>query len=132
MDSYSLDEIKNIIDKNLLTPEVLKNVLKSTTRRIEVKGDMSAVEILKYLSNCKSIPEDTRDNINKYLAEYDSFLIKNQKKDDEKNNVSRVVLLYLLIVAILAFIVFLILRGEFYVWYFEWSKFKKFQKKRNS
>ena len=115
MDSYSLDEIKNIIDKNLLTPEVLKNVLKSTTRRIEVKGDMSAVEILKYLSNCKSIPEDTRDNINKYLAEYDSFLIKNQKKDDEKNNVSRVVLLYLLIVAILAFIVFLILRGEFYV-----------------
>ncbi len=115
MDSYSLDEIKNIIDENLLTPEVLKNILKSTTRRIEVKGDMSAIEILKYLSNCKSIPDDTKDNINKYLVEYESYLVKNQKKDEESNNVGRIVLLYLLIVAILAFIVFMVLRGHFYV-----------------
>ena len=53
MDSYSLDEVKNIIDKNLMSPDVLKNILKSSTRRIEIYDDEEAVEILKYLSTNK-------------------------------------------------------------------------------
>ena len=43
MDNYKLEEVKNIIEKNLLSPDVLKNILKSSTRRIETYGDDEAI-----------------------------------------------------------------------------------------
>ncbi len=114
MDYYSLEEVKKIIDNNLLTPEVLRNILKSTTRRIEIKDDLAALDILKFLSKCSIIPEDTRNYIDKYLSEHDSYILKGQKNDEENNSTRRTILLYLLIISILAFIIFLVVKGVFY------------------
>ena len=36
MDNYSLKEVKMLIEKNLVSPEVFKNILNSTTRRLEL------------------------------------------------------------------------------------------------
>ena len=61
MDKYKLEEVIMLIKKNLLTPDVLENILKSTTRRIETYDDSEAVEILNYLSNYESIPKEIKE-----------------------------------------------------------------------
>lgn len=110
MDNYKLEEIKNIIDKNLLTPDVLKNILKSTTRRIETYGDENAVEILKYLSMNDVIPLEIKEEINKYLAQCDNYNVENTIKDkvETKNKKINIIIIFLSIV-VLSLILIIIL-----------------------
>ncbi len=99
MDNYSLEEVKNIIDKNLMTPDVLKNVLKSSTRRVETYQDSEAVSILNYLSSNNSIPDEIKDEINRYLAQYDNYNVQNTIENDEKSSERKnnIIILFLLI-----------------------------------
>ena len=106
MDNYKLEEVKNIIDKNLLTPDVLKNVLKSATRRIEIYGDESAIEILKYLSTNNVIPSETKEEINKYLAQCDNYNIENKIKDKEETRNKKI---NIIIISLSAIVISLIL-----------------------
>ena len=114
MDSYKLDEIKMLIDKNLLNSDVLINILNSTKRRIELYDDEESVNILKYLSTSDIIPEQTKEDINKYLAEYNSSVIKDNEEEVINNKVInwRVVLIYSLIITLVIIIIglFLIMR----------------------
>ena len=114
MDSYKLDEIKMLIDKNLLNSEVLINILNSTKRRIELYDDEDSVEVLKYLSTSDIVPNKTKEDINKFIAEYNSSVIKENEKEIINNKVInwRVVLIYSLIIALVITIVglFIIMR----------------------
>ncbi len=110
MDNYNLEEVKMLINKNLVTPEVLKNILKSTTRRLELYNDKDDLSILVYLSECELIPSDTKEEINKYLALYDSYKIKtdentNESKEERKGSI---ILIFSLIVFLIIFCLLLL------------------------
>ena len=103
MDNYKLEEVKKIIEENLLSSDVMKNILKSSTRRIENYDDHEAVEILSYLSNNDAVPSDTKEEINKYLAEYNNYHINAVEKEKELNKIgnNRVVIIYILIIILI-------------------------------
>lgn len=111
MDNYSLKEVKMLIEKNLVSPEVFKNILNSTTRRLELYNDDDDLKILQYLSSCEVVPSDTKEEINKYLALYDSYKIKsddnvNISKDERK---SGVIIVFSVIVFLIVLFLLLIL-----------------------
>ena len=110
MDNYSLEEVKNIIEKNLMTPDVLKNILKSSTRRVETYQDSEAVSILKYLSLNESIPHEIKDEINKYLAQYDNYNVQNTIENDEKTakRKNNIIILFILIFILFVIALFVI------------------------
>lgn len=99
MDSYSLDEVKMLIDKDLLTNDVLKNILISSKRRLELYDDSESLNILRFLATNDLIPEEVKEEINKYIAEYNSSTIREKEDEDINNKVInwRVVLVYALI-----------------------------------
>ena len=105
MDSYKLEEVKMLIDKNLLTGDILKNILTSSTRRIELYDNEESVDILKYLSKADCVPLETKEEINKFLAEYDSSKSVEQDKEKIKEEARnwKVVLLYAIVIALIAF-----------------------------
>ncbi len=110
MDNYTLNEVKMLIDKKMLKPEILNNILKSTTRRIELYDDSDDLEILKYLSNNDSIPKGTKEEINKYLQEYESYNIDKEEKSNERKSllnkkVIAVTLVLLLIIILIALLI---------------------------
>lgn len=107
MDSYKLEDVKKIIEKNLLSPEVLKNILKSTTRRIENYDDNEAVEILNYLSNNDAVPAETKEELNKYLSEYNNYHIAEVEKgkDIANNGNNRLTIIYVLIIILLVVVI---------------------------
>lgn len=111
MDNYKLEEVKNIIEKNLLSPEVLNTILKSSTRRIEIYDDEEAVNILKYLSNHESIPDETKEEINKYLAQYENYNIENTEKENKTDN-NFITILFITIVVLIAITIITIIRGK--------------------
>ena len=111
MDYYKLEEVKNIIDKNLLSPEVLKTILKSSTRRVETYGDDEAISILKYLSNHESIPDETKEEINKYLAQYENYNIENIEKEKSTNK-NFITILLITIIALIIITIITVLRGK--------------------
>ena len=114
MDNYKLEEVKNIIDKNLLSPEVLENILKSTTRRIETYEDKEAIDILEFLSKTDIVPEETKEQIKKYLAEYDTCKIHNNEQlQEDKEGINKIMIIYILIIVILlALIIYFYLNGR--------------------
>lgn len=109
MDNYSYEEVKMLINKNLVTPEVLNNIFKSTTRRLELYNDKDDLKILQYLSNCAMIPDDTKDEINKYLALYDSYNVKTKEnfETSKENRKGSLALVFLLIIALIVVCVLL-------------------------
>lgn len=109
MDNYNLDDVKILIDKGLLTTDVLKNILKSTTRRIELYNDNDDVQILKYLSSHDSIPDETKEEINKYLSVYNEHEIDNV--EDKKINYKLIIIYSVLISLILLIGCFIIING---------------------
>ena len=109
MDNYNLDDVKILIDKGLVTPEVLKNILKSTTRRIELYNDNDDVQILKYLSSHDSIPKETKEEINKYLSIYNEHEIDNS--ENKKINFKLIIIYSVLIAIILLIGFFIIING---------------------
>ena len=112
MDNYSLEDVKKLIDNNLLNKEILENILKTSTRRIENKNDNSAIEILRFLSLEKTIPKKTKNQIEKYLSEYETYIIKNNEEKENGNSIIKLTLMYSLIIAIVALILILIIRGK--------------------
>lgn len=112
MDNYSLEDVKKLIDNNLLNKEILENILKTSTRRIENKNDNSAIEILRFLSLEKTIPKETKNQIEKYLSEYETYIIKNNEEKENGNSIIKLTLMYSLIIAIVALILILIIRGK--------------------
>ena len=102
MDNYSLEEVKMLINNNMVTPEIFNNIIKSTTRRIELYNDKDDWEILKYLSKSKLVPEKAQKEIDKYLDSYDKYNALNNKKIKENASSRRKsVITILIIVAIL-------------------------------
>ncbi len=96
MDDYRLEEVKTIIENNLLTPEVLENILKNSTKRIELYSDIEAVEILKYLKDNEVVPIKTREDLDKYLINYEEYNKESLNSNVEKKNI-RIMILYLII-----------------------------------
>ena len=114
MDNYKLEEVKKIIEENLLSSDVLKNILKSSTRRIENYDDHEAVEILSYLSNNDAVPTDTKEDINKYLAEYNQFhidAVEKEKKLSKMGN-NRLLIIYIVIIILLLVATFAVIRSR--------------------
>ena len=102
MDNYKLSEVENIINNNLLSPSVLENILKSCTRRVDTYEDTEALDILRFLSKNEIIPLDTREHINKYLAEYDTCKIENSVKLQEKRvGFNKIMFIYIIIIILL-------------------------------
>lgn len=112
MDNYKMEDIEKLIESNLLTPDILKNILKSTTRRIENYDDKEAVKILKYLSNHEVVPEEIKEEINKYLAEYNTYKIDSVEKNENKGEESKtkIILLYSLIIILSVILLYLLVR----------------------
>ena len=110
MDNYKLDEVKKIIDEGLLSSDVLENILKNTTRRIENIDDRDALEILKYLSESDVVPIETKTKIDKYLAQYNTYYVEKKDLEDkeEKNNFNKIAIINLLVL-VMIFVVFLLL-----------------------
>ncbi len=103
MDNYTLNEVKMLIDKKMMKPEILNNILKSTTRRIELYDDKDDIEILRYLSNDESIPKTTKEEIDKYLSEYEKYNINKNEISIERKSIinKKVIIVYSLILIIL-------------------------------
>ena len=111
MDNYDLDEVKMLVEKNLVTPEVLNNILKSTTRRLELYNDQDDLSILRYLSKCELIPEEAKDEINKYLALYNSYHVESSEeaKQTQEDRKGSMILVFTLIVFLIIFCLLLLL-----------------------
>ena len=106
MDNYNLDEVKMLMEKNLITPEVLKNILKSTTRRLELYDDQDDLSILKYLSDSELVPDEAKEEINKYLALYDSYNVTTVEgvkvsKEERKSSIILITIVILLLMVVL-------------------------------
>ncbi len=67
MDNYTIDEVKRIIQSNLLTKEVLNSIVESSTRRIEIFGDKNSIEILKFLKDIQTVPLEIKNDIDNFL-----------------------------------------------------------------
>lgn len=111
MDNYSLEEVKMLMNKNLVTPEVLNNILKSTTRRLELYNDKDDLAILHYLSSSELVPEEAKEDINKYLAIYDNYSIKSNEnvKQSQKERKPSIILIFTLIILLIVLCIVLIL-----------------------
>ena len=111
MDNYSLEEVKMLMNKNLVTPEVLNNILKSTTRRLELYNDKDDLAILQYLSDSELVPVEAKEEINKYLAIYNDYSVKSsenikQSKADRKPSVILVFSLIIFLIILCALVLF--------------------------
>ncbi len=111
MDNYSLEEVKMLMNKNLVTPEVLNNILKSTTRRLELYNDKDDLGILQYLSDSELVPQEAKEEINKYLAVYNDYSVKSNDniKQSKEERKSSVILVFALIVFLLILCILLLL-----------------------
>lgn len=114
MDNYSLEDVKKLVEKKLITSDVLKNILESTTRRLELYNDPDDLAILKYLSSCKSVPKTTKSDINKYLSEYDKITVENKLEEKDtiearKNNI--IWFISIIVILIIICVILLIKRG---------------------
>lgn len=114
MDNYKLEDVRKLIENNLLSSDVLNNVFKSTTRRIENYDDKEAVKILNYLSNHEAIPKEIKEEINKYLAQYNSYQIDNIEDSEEKQNKNkiRIIILYALIIVFSLILLLIIIKNR--------------------
>lgn len=103
MDSYKLEEVKMLIEKNMLTSDILKNILTSSTRRIELYDNSESVDILKFLSKEDCVPDETKEEIKKFLSEYDSSKSVEEDNDKIKEKISnwKVVLLYAVVITLI-------------------------------
>lgn len=106
MDDYRLEEVKTIVENNLLTPEVLENILKNSTKRIELYNDIEAVEILKYLKSDVTVPIKTKEDIDNYLINYKKYNGESLNNNVEKKNI-RIMILYLIILILSIVLVWL-------------------------
>lgn len=70
MDNYTIDEVKKIIQANLLTKEVLNSIIESSIRRIEIFGDKDSIEILEFLKSNQMTPLEVKNDIEKFLDNY--------------------------------------------------------------
>ena len=61
MDNYTVDEVKKIIQANLLTKEVLNSIIESSIRRIEIFGDKESNQMT---------PLEVKNDIEKFLDNY--------------------------------------------------------------
>ena len=102
MDNYSFDEVKMLIDNNMISPEIFNNIIKSTAKRIELYNDKDDWKILKYLSQSKLIPKDAKKEIAKYLDSYDKYNALNQKRmKKQAGERKKSIIIFLIIVAFL-------------------------------
>lgn len=112
MDNYSLEEVKMLINKNLITPDIFNNILKSTTRRLDLYDDPDDLAILKYLSQSELVPEDAKKEIDKYLSIYNDYnnvsIEKNEIITKQRRKSVKIVLsiMFALIVICLLIILF--------------------------
>lgn len=113
MDNYSFEEVKSLINKNLVTPEVLKNILNSTTRRLELYDDKDDLKILQYLSDSELVPIETKEEINKYLAVYNNYTINTveQTKEAKKERKPSIIIVFALIIALIILIFLVVFIG---------------------
>ena len=111
MDNYSLEEVKMLMNKNLVTPEVLNNILKSTTRRLELYNDKDDLSILQYLSDSELVPAEAKEEINKYLAVYNDYNVKSNEniKQSKEERKPSIIIVFSLIVFLLVLCILMLL-----------------------
>lgn len=81
MDTFSLEEVKHLVKDNLITSDILKTILESATRRIELYNDEESINILKYLEEVDITPIDIKKEIRKFLEKYESFATLDESSD---------------------------------------------------
>lgn len=111
MDNYTLGDIKNLLKNNMLDSEMLTHIFENTTRRIDLYDDNESIEILKLLSKEELIPEETKNEITKYLNNYFKFRKNELKQNEEKIEKvdSKIVAIYAVLSAIIiALLIFII------------------------
>lgn len=81
MDTYKLDEVKDIIEKRRLTTEILNSILESTTRKIDLFDDVESKEILSFLKESNDVPVKVKVYIDDFLKTY-----KNSLNEEESEN----------------------------------------------
>ena len=102
MDNYSLEDVIKIDKNGLLTPKVLKKIILSVVRRVEIYGDYTEVEILRYLKTSNSVEEDLIKEIDDYIYKFEGHIIEEEKVDKRRVILTLpliliVVLIYLLL-----------------------------------
>lgn len=104
MDNYSLEDVIKIDKNGLLTPKVLKKIILSVVRRVEIYGDYTEVEILRYLKTSNSVEEDLIKEIDDYIYKFEGHIIEEEKVDKR-----RVIFLTLPLILIVV-LIYLLLR----------------------
>lgn len=87
MDNYSLEDVKSIVQKNLLTKDVLKKILVSTSRRIDIYNDYSEIDILRYLKDLDIIDKELKEEIDKYIYKCENYVIENKHKEKKRETI---------------------------------------------
>ncbi len=95
MDNYTVNEVEKIIQENLLTNDVLTSIIESSIRRIEIFNDKEGIEILNFLKNDKKISLNIKNDIDKFLNNYQNNL--SYISDSYSTSESKSYLFYLIV-----------------------------------
>jgi len=113
MDNYSLEDVKTLINNNLVTPEVFNNILKSTTRRLELYNDKDDWEILKYLAKSSAVPVSSKEEIDIYLNLYENHTrICNDKSEEVVKKRQTTITIILSIIVVLTVICIILIMNK--------------------
>lgn len=104
MDNYSLEDVKKIDEKGLLNKKVLKRIIISVVRRIEIYNDYSEIKILKYLRKSNEVDQELKREIDEYIYKFEGHVIENKDNKDSKT------ILIITLILMIAVTLFIILR----------------------
>lgn len=104
MDNYSLNDVKKINENKLLTDEILKKIILSVVRRVDIYNDYSEIEILKYLRSSANLNQELICEIDNYLYKFEGHVVVEKEKED-KRKILLIIPLILMIVLIIYFII---------------------------
>jgi hypothetical protein len=90
MDTYDIEEVKDLILRDNLTAELLHSILESTTRKIELYNDEESVQILEFIIENSKVEEDVKNEINQYLDKVKQMPDNNEIYYDGKGKIYRI------------------------------------------
>ena len=109
MDSFTIEEVKNLVKSNLISENILNNILDSTIRKIELYNDDDSIEILKYLKEIEIVPISFKKEIELFLSKHEKRTEYLEQLEDESNNKQYVIYIVTGIISIITgiFILFI-------------------------
>lgn len=109
MDNYTMDDVKTLIDSNMLSPEVLHLIFESTTRKLNTYKDDNSLDILNYLEKSSDIPLEIRNEIRNFLSTYnDSDLIENTLTEKSESKISAFYIVIGILTLLLGIVIFFV------------------------